>query len=291
MKPGASIPMELLETACDINRHGFGVAYPESGGIHIERSIETNDPRVLGKLLTDLKNKHRLVHIRHATVGTVTMANNHPFVVLTEKKKKKTKNALVMVHNGTLWNYDAKKDKGLSDTYVFNDEFVRPLALRCEAFGGLKSVLRDELFRQLMMSEIKSTSRVLLMDSSGYVLTFNRSQGKDYEEFGFWAANTYSFDKNHNRSSSVASGGFAGFDAKWRDRGSDSILENLPWKETTAQVAEREAWMLEMTGTSGGSSVLVVPTSAFLDRAAVRRECAAAGALIQKRTQDKTRRM
>jgi predicted glutamine amidotransferase len=307
IKAGATVPMEMLELTCDINRHGFGVAWLDNGNIKIERSISVNNAKTLGGLLDRIKDKRRFVHIRHATIGEVSMANNHPFVVLEQKKhRQKKRPALIMMHNGTLWGYDEEKAKGISDTYLFNQRFVRPLALRCEAFGGLKSVLRDELFRKLIIDETKSSDKILMVDNLGYVLTFNRNSGKDFPEFGFWASNTYSFDKNHNRSSSIStSGGFGEFDRRWnqsrnvapfrRDTGTDSILSNLPWKETEAQKAEREAWMVEMEASStnsADSTSVLIPNSVFIDRMNMRKECAAAGAFISKRhIERKTRRL
>lgn len=301
LKAGATIPMDLLEITCDINKHGFGVAYTENGDIRIERSITENDPKVLGKLLDDLRNKKRYIHIRHATIGEVTLANSHPFVVLEQKAhKKKKKTAIVLMHNGTLWGYDDEKAKGVSDTALFVDRFVRPLALRCEAFGGLKSVLRDEFFRKVMLDEIKTTDKILMLDNTGYAVTFNRSAGKDYPEHGFWASNDYSFSKTHGRSSSLTTrGGFGEFDQRWNQgtasramRGDqDALLSHLPWEETKEQVAEREAWMLEMTN-SQSSPAMLVPNVVFIDRAAMRKQCAAAGAFIMKRSIERnTRRM
>lgn len=304
LKAGASIPMNLLEITCAINKHGFGVAFIENSDIKIERSVDTNDPKVLGKLLDDLKDKKRYVHIRHATVGDVTLQNSHPFVVLEQRAhRRKKKASLILMHNGTLFGYDDEKAKGVSDTALFVERFVRPLALRCEAYGGLKSILRDEFFRKVMIDEIKKSDKILMLDKTGYTLTFNRSEGKEYPEHGFWASNEYSFNPNHSRSSiSTTRGGFSAFDQRWPSPGwstgaysramreDQSVLDNLPWKETREIEAEREAWILEMETVP--SIAAVVGNVVFLDRAAMRKECAAAGAFIMRRSIERqSRRM
>jgi hypothetical protein len=195
IEPEKAVPDKMMETACDINKHGFGVAYADGGEIKIIRSLDTpNDPDKVQKLLSDLKKHRRYVHLRHATVGKVTMENNHPLVVLHGKRGRVE---LAMMHNGTLTRFEEKGDDR-SDTFFFNQKVVSPLAERVAAFSKPKEVLDDPIFQHVMRCEAGS-SLFLFFDAFGKALRVGM-----WEQYGgFVASNKYSFSSSHHRSSSV----------------------------------------------------------------------------------------
>lgn len=229
-----AIDKAMLAQACDINPDGYGVAWVDKGAVHVKRSVKNNDPKEVGSLLDRLKSHRRIVHLRYSTVGAVNLENNHPFVVLENRRGPQ----MVMFHNGTLSDYRPPNGT-LSDTFCFNSEFVQPLAQRIEAFGGLKNVVEDKIFRRQMAKEIGGYSVIVLFDKYGNVLRFNESKGKQYETF--WASNSYSFDKNHHRSSTSSIG-------VWRNQGNigaRSSYSALPWEEVNIsedRQAEVLAW-------------------------------------------------
>lgn len=196
-RPNVTIPADMIEQACDINKHGFGIVFAKGGSLITEYSIQTpNDPKVVADRLQALKGEHILLHLRHATVGDISRQNLHPIPVLHKKKHGLD---LVLLHNGTLWDYRPKDDKDtLSDTNNFNNRFLRPMAVRFNAFDK-KKMLSDQLFLYILQKEIGMASVVVLIDGAGNIVKLNDKQGKDYE--GWWASNTYSFSSSHQRSS------------------------------------------------------------------------------------------
>lgn len=242
---GASIPTNMLERTCDINKDGFGFVVRNKGKFVIERDITTNDPKRIGALLDKWKEKPRYLHLRHTTVGAITMGNNHPFVVLEDRGPQ-----LLMMHNGTLREYEpVKDDKVTSDTFLFNQEFVRPLAERVWAYSkGKTSPLRDPIFRRAFVKEVGSGWSVfLLLDNFGEQFRINPSQGKEYD-WG-WASNEYSFNDNHFRSSAKPTQtyhsrtDYEDVSHLWQGQGYADVTgreDPLPWEEFTPPAEAKE---------------------------------------------------
>ena len=148
LSAGVTLPIDKLELTCDINKHGFGLAWVDNGELKIHRSVkQPNDPDEINRLLIDTIKFKRFLHLRHATVGNVNMENSHPFVLL-QKGKGSPKPILCMMHNGTLSNYTPPQgDTVTSDTLLFARTMAGPLASRVQAYSG-KSVLADPIFRR-----------------------------------------------------------------------------------------------------------------------------------------------
>lgn len=192
IQPGAMIPDDKLEIACDINGDGFGIAYIENGSFKVIRSLEKpNNPKTVKGLLEAAKAHRRFVHLRFATVGGVTLENNHPMVVLGKPDKPK----MLMMHNGTLQSYKVDKSP-VSDTFHFNERLVKPLAERVAAFKKPKDVLGDGIFQYIVEKE-SGYSLFLFADVFGNV--FKVGEWVEYD--GFSASNKYSFQTTHHRSS------------------------------------------------------------------------------------------
>lgn len=207
LQPHVSFPTSQLERACDINKHGYGIAYLEKGRVKTIRSLkQPNDPQEVADHLKRLEKKRVWLHLRHATVGKVSEENNHPLVVLTKEKDGRD---LLFMHNGTLWDFDPKAfNKDLSDSAWFCESFVRPLALRFAAWMPDRSFLADDMFQRLISKYINLDSKMVFFDNMGGTLHVNRPRGKEFT--GYWTSNEYSFDKNHQRSSDRTSYGSHG---------------------------------------------------------------------------------
>lgn len=250
LEPGKNIPDDKLAVTCDINKHGYGLAYSKNGKLTVIRSlVEPNDPKALQETLKGLDKYRRFLHLRHATVGDVSQQNNHPFVIL---KSKKGDPELLLMHNGTLYDYkptDEKTDKR-SDTLHFVEKFVQPLAARCNAFGGPDKLLEDPILIRTINKENSYTSVIVLIDAKGRHLRFNEKEGK-VQDFG-WVSNEYSFNPNHGRATTHHQQYRAAQDNfnprqqdAWWNRGGDSLdgIGEKPWeppRQTEYQMADWE---------------------------------------------------
>lgn len=277
-KPGVQIPGDMIELACDINKDGYGIAFADRGRLEIIKSTKPNDPGEVMKHLQDLVAHRVFLHLRHATVGTVTPENQHPFIAYEGRRKK----AIIgMMHNGTLHHYSPHfQDKTRSDTLLFTREFVEPLFKRVSKSLGEKNIILDDFVKHLLAKEIGSVSKVVFFDAFGNALFVNKDAGKQFE--GWWASNDYSFDKQHIRSSSRKTPSwvnpnlgpkhddfnrdYLGDAADWATAGDN--LENLPWmKEPTrprSNIIHVAAWEQEFVKEKGGdlsskSSVPLLP--------------------------------
>jgi hypothetical protein len=216
------IPQAMIETACDINKHGYGLVYKDNDGLKIIRSLTNNDPKEVMALLKEHEHRRVWLHLRHATVGTVMEANSHPLVMLSKQEDGQD---VVFMHNGTLYEFKKTGDEVYSDTYHFNEDLMKPLAKRCYAYD--KQVLQSEFFRWHVKKSLGTTQSVLLfVDDTGYVLRGNSDKGKDYD-WG-WASNDYSFSTTHHRSSTVTTGGsYYSYESHFPDSHQDPI----PWSK------------------------------------------------------------
>lgn len=87
-----------LQAQSKEHKDGWGVVRFGGDGMHVERGLEPawqSDP--FARLGDTLQPRALLAHIRLASVGPVTLENNHPFV----------DDAWAFVHNGTVKNFEA----------------------------------------------------------------------------------------------------------------------------------------------------------------------------------------
>lgn len=187
INPGFEFPSDKLDLACDINKHGFGLSFPEKGKIVTIRDTKKNDAKEISDLLQKHR-KHRVyLHLRHATKGEVIPENSHPFLGLN--------NTLGFMHNGTLSGWCPSNEKKLSDSHFFFHNLVLPLTL---TYQKAKEKWIDSLtFRRILHEMCTGASVFLLFNGDGERLVVGG--GKEYD--GFWSSNSYSFDKTHYRSS------------------------------------------------------------------------------------------
>lgn len=225
VKPDAKIPAAQLELACQIDKHGFGLTYLKDGNLKYLWNTNINDPKVIADHLQKLRKETVYLHLRHATVGEVNLSNAHPFKVLNKKKHGLD---LAMMHNGTLYDYkpDAKNLID-SDTLVFNREFITPVALRFLPYTKGK-IIEDKYFQQIVKKELGFTSVLLMVDSFGVAMIWNKDKGKQYD--GYWASNDHLEDKTHYRLPTRTGSYYEGFDWETGDE--------LPWESVPTQLGK-----------------------------------------------------
>lgn len=283
-EPGVVIPTEKLDTACEINKHGFGILYAENGHLRVIRSLKNNDAKVVADHLQKLKNRKVWVHLRHATVGAVSKENSHPFILLSRKHHIMD---LAMMHNGTLYSYKPTDQNAKeSDTLLFAKDFVAPVALRFSASCKQK-LLADEFFQKFLKHEVGFTSVVMLVDGNGQTLCINRDKGKEYD--GWWASNDYSFQTTHYRHSSAQSHhsrtgwdegyGDDGNSVYWWEKDKRGVADHLPipWKHNHS---DDEPTILKMEVYQKDKQHLVGPSAQAPDFVKVRYECQKVGNLV-----------
>lgn len=263
-QPGFLIPHNMLDTACDINKHGFGISYINKGKLKTIKKADTpNDPKVIADILEPLKDVKVYIHLRHATVGDVVMMNCHPFDVSPAKRYQ-----VQMMHNGTLWGFSPDKTStpldSRSDTLIFATKVVAPLIQRGYAYLGDK-VLEDEFTIKILRSYITQNSVVVFFDNKGRSIRFNKSQGKDFE--GFWASNDYSFQQSHYRSSTKTynpthqNAGQYRYMGEYGKKKAMVNEENLPWREADMSGVSDSSWSNwdEFNRTGGKPDVALLP--------------------------------
>jgi predicted glutamine amidotransferase len=200
-EPNVSFPQDKLETACDINKDGFGLSFIDKGKkgpkIVTIRSLDKNDFKSINKELEKVKDRRVFLHLRHSTVGEVNLQNSHPFFPMEEKDGL----PVGFMHNGTIWAYKPATGSTDSDSFLFQLGFLKPLLLRTAAFHAFKGeqTLSDWFLGRTIEKELgHGESVIILFDVHGNWKSFGK-KGKDYE--GFWASNDYSFDDQFWRSS------------------------------------------------------------------------------------------
>lgn len=193
-KAGVEIPYNLLESACIVNPHGFGVAIADRGQLYIEKMYreEGNSPEPIAKALEELKEHQIYLHLRYKTSGNLGEANCHPFEVLNMKEDGMQ---MILFHNGTLFEYKDDNDKTKSDTHCFVEQFVTPLYRRIFQTCNEEEMLNDPLAAVIMEKFVGLSSKVLLVDNYGNDLIINKTKGKEFD-WG-WASNDYSFNRTH----------------------------------------------------------------------------------------------
>jgi hypothetical protein len=235
-EPKVEIPFDKLELACDINKHGYGIAWVHNNRVRVEYSIEQpNDPKKVQERLNALSKFRVFLHLRHATVGAVQLSNAHPLKVLS--KDSQDGMDLVLFHNGTIHDWKpTETNSTVSDTRNFVDGFVRPLATRIKESVGYKKLVDDQIFKWCLKREIGGWSKVVLLDNYGsYTLLGNNKEWKDFD--GWRASNEYSFQSWHSRSStkpSYTTGTNTGRSANagWWENELNGWDDNIPFDAT-----------------------------------------------------------
>tara|TARA_B100000131_G_scaffold48458_1_gene43045 strand:- start:3709 stop:4845 length:1137 start_codon:yes stop_codon:yes gene_type:complete len=175
-KNTGTITKNTLETMCNNNSHGFGIAWiDENNKIQISKSMDQKQfVKKCLKVQNDYgKKSDILIHARIATSGKTNIANCHPF-----KVDKNT----VFAHNGVLDCVEPTDKK--SDTRVFNEVVLKNLK---------KGFLAKDDVREFLGEIIGSDKLVFLtnnedLDKNTYII--NEQNGK-WEDGIWFSNNTY----------------------------------------------------------------------------------------------------
>lgn len=164
------------------NSDGTGIMYVENGRVQVER--------VMGEAKNHLelyyKHMHRpqfVLHHRMGTHGAKSIANVHPFKVLSIDEGDAED--LYMVHNGVLnMSKFTALDKSMSDTALFVYEYLTPLLRQ---FPG---ILEFPQFQIMLHDFIGTYNKLTFLNSAGRVFIFNKEQGDIHNEC--WLSNKHS---------------------------------------------------------------------------------------------------
>lgn len=163
---GKKIDMNNLKKAQVHNEDGYGVSWYEDGEVKTHKTMDFG--RFCG-IVAGLKKYSKVVHLRYATVGDVTMGLNHPFEIPTG----------MLFHNGTISNLKPKyTDKKNSDS-----KMLAELLDECD-YDSILSI--EPLITKIVGTTI---NRVVTMEHDGGITIINENLGM-WDE-GIWYSNDY----------------------------------------------------------------------------------------------------
>lgn len=153
LKPGYTLPYNMLETATYNNPHGYGLVLKDQNSkrlqvIHAKEKDfkEGNDPKEIYDLLKKNEDIERYLHLRWKTEGDITAENCQPFPAYISDSRQ-----VFFMHNGTLNDFrplsaKVKYENGVrveehpgetcSDSKKFNDTFLAPFLARFKGEQG-----------------------------------------------------------------------------------------------------------------------------------------------------------
>jgi len=167
---GKTVTKDVLATCFKHNSDGAGFMYSDAGQLHIEKGFFKFEE--FYKAYEGHAEKDVVMHFRIRTHGATDAENCHPFQI--------SKN-LAFAHNGVIRNVASKAQKDKSDTFVFNEEYIKPFVQR---YG--KRILQDTSF-QSIIEEYIGHSKLVFLDYKGKIRIYNENLGN--EEDGVWFSN------------------------------------------------------------------------------------------------------
>jgi hypothetical protein len=210
-KDSPKISKKWCEDVWVRNNDGWGIAYPHptKKTMTIKTGMDFNK---FWDVFSSLQNLPLdvVVHMRMATQGEVSLANNHPFLV-------SKKHNLWMMHNGCC-DYPPKADEkdtgfvsmvkpsnnkplgffrrsevGPSDTYLLVERLLNPMLDNME---DASSFIRSDAFNYIMEKVAGRGNRFTFHDNQGHVLLDLDSW--DETTTGIPVSNTYAFSLHND---------------------------------------------------------------------------------------------
>lgn len=176
---GVTFSKKDLKDFLSFNQDGFGMAYPQDGRLNIVKVVD-DDRQAIDAYFTCMAGRPGLLHFRMATHGDKTAQNCHPFRLTDE---------IAMAHNGIL-SIDADAEKGWSDTRLFAEHVLKPMAMADP----------DALFHadvlELLGGMIGPSNRLMFIRADGATSIVNKSAGVVYKRA--WLSNTYAWSSPDN---------------------------------------------------------------------------------------------
>lgn len=190
-QPNVDIDFEKIKSACIVNPDGWGMVVNDRGKQVVSRHYNPkgNDPEDVARALEEAKNLPVYLHLRYSTAGKKNVDNCHPFLTTM---KGDDGISIAFMHNGTVGKFSTTD---MCDSYNFNEKIIRPLLKRIMAFSSPEEALADPLLPLILKEYAGSTSVFTLVDQNDKTLVINEDRGKQFD--GWWASNSYSFDRTH----------------------------------------------------------------------------------------------
>ena len=216
---GAQLDYDKIEQAVLNNPDGWGVVIPQYPNPAFVRRFLNKDgtkPDEVLKFLDEVGDQELFLHLRFTTKGETSLSNCHPFQVTTRRSHGQQ---VYLMHNGTLNDYSSKGSD--SDTRVFVESYVRPLAERFIAHDKSATLLGDSLFTEVIDLKIPVSNKVLMIDEMGNFVRMG-GQGEEFKDKNgkkWWVSNTYSFKPNYRTQGSYSSyGSYNVYTNKWNHK-------------------------------------------------------------------------
>jgi hypothetical protein len=192
--PGIEIDPMKIETACHVNKDGWGLSVLDRGKLETRHDFTPsgNKPEDVINALEQARDCKAYLHLRYTTRGARDLTNCHPFQIATLGTHGQD---IWFMHNGTLSGFVDESDRKRSDSHMFADTLLSGLVSKL-AKNGETPILNDEYFRQFLNYFAGSSSVFTLYDNNGNEIIVDQSKGGHQWE-GWWSSNKYSFDRHH----------------------------------------------------------------------------------------------
>lgn len=153
------LTQDTLNECWRINDDGAGFMFAEKGKLTIKKGYFTLDKFM--EAYDEHKQKALAIHFRIKTHGNIDVENCHPYSVDSN---------LAFIHNGIIQDVGSNEDLNMSDTWHFNEKYLKPLRKKHAGF------FKDPVAKKLIEKFI-GYSKLIFMNSKGEVEVFNEQSG------------------------------------------------------------------------------------------------------------------
>jgi hypothetical protein len=174
------IPNEYLAESFEYNPDGAGFMYAENNELIIQKGFMDYDSFL--EAWEPHKEKAAALHFRIRTHGATDETNTHPFRVGPH---------LGFIHNGVISKVDTDTDKSKSDTFHFNEQFLKHFYKRDSRF-----IYKDHF--KALIKEYIGWSKLVFLNNKGHFTIVNEDAGK-WDEGVWYSNNSYKPVMTHNR--------------------------------------------------------------------------------------------
>ena len=182
LAPGSKLNDKSFFNMVMNNRDGWGLVTLNDGKMEVRKefSEKGNDPEAIGRIIEEMKDHTRFLHVRYNTVGKSNELNAHPFTVYNGSNNTR----IEFMHNGTLSDFRPGAGSDSSDTRNFAENFLAPLLERWHTDGELAN-LEDPFLKELLKKYFPHNNRGLLISNKHkplYLGNWSTVKGEDGED-------------------------------------------------------------------------------------------------------------